>query len=196
MPNSYESFGYVHPDTFWDVLPGSDPEDDRDDHASLACQDIRIPIITSMSDQAASTFGSQCFQLNNAKITLGTGGFLNVNTGNACLPSRKGLYPLVSWQFNNDTVYCLEGSANDMATILNWGQQCGFYDKPEDSSDIAKSVLDTDGVYFISAFSGLGVIRISSFSFTLLLNLYLGSFVFFFEGSNQRLSSSYRFHWH
>lgn len=132
----------------------TDPEED---YNVWSWKDTKIPIIISMSDQSASIFGSQCFQLNSAKITLGTGGFLNVNTGKSCLSSRKGLYPLIGWQFNDDTIYCLEGSANDMASILNWGQQCGFYNQPQDSNAIASSVLDTDGVYFISAFSGLGV---------------------------------------
>lgn len=160
MPNSYQNFGHIHPDTFASISRDDDDDDDNDlahPGKQSTVKDTGIPIIISMSDQSASIFGSQCFQTNTAKITLGTGGFLNVNTGSACLPSRKGLYPLIGWQLNNETVYCLEGSANDMASILNWGQQCGFYDDPKDSSAIANSVTDTDGVYFISAFSGLGV---------------------------------------
>lgn len=108
-------------------------------------------------------WGSCCFQKGDVKITLGTGSFLNVNTGSDCHASIHGLYPLVAWQWRNniaketETVYCVEGASNDTGSIIQWAIDFGLFKDPADSSDIAESVPNTDGVYFIPAFSGLGV---------------------------------------
>lgn len=108
-------------------------------------------------------WGSCSFNVGDVKVTLGTGSFLNVNTGAQCNASVHGLYPMVAWQCINperklkDLVYCMEGSANDTGSIIRWAIDFGLFKDPADSSDIAMSVDDSDGVYFIPAFSGLGV---------------------------------------
>lgn len=97
-------------------------------------------------------------------MTLGTGSFLNVNTGSKCSASIHGLYPLVAWNFiqnnkaiDDELLYCVEGASNDTGSIIRWANNFGLFDDPSISSDIACSVLDSDGAYFIPAFSGLGV---------------------------------------
>lgn len=108
-------------------------------------------------------WGSCCFKKGDVKITLGTGSFLDVNTGSDCHASIHGLYPLVAWQMKGqtskdmETVYCVEGSSSDTGSIIKWAIDFGLFNDPAVSSDIAQSVPDTDGVYFIPAFSGLGV---------------------------------------
>lgn len=109
-------------------------------------------------------WGSGCFNQGDVKVTLGTGSFLNVNTGQKCSASIHGLYPLVAWKFNDkknpkkdELFYCVEGASNDTGSIIKWAINFGLFDDPSKSSEIAESVEDSDGTYFIPAFSGLGV---------------------------------------
>ncbi|XP_015516346.1 putative glycerol kinase 5 isoform X1 [Neodiprion lecontei] len=114
-----------------------------------------IPIRCSMADQAASLFGSTSFQPGDLKITLGTGTFVNVNTGTNPHASLTGLYPLVGWRLGAETIYVVEGASNDTGSLIEWAKSIGIINEPEETSDLAKSVKDSDGVYFIPAFSGL-----------------------------------------
>lgn len=119
-----------------------------------------IPIAAVMGDQAAAMWGSCCFNRGDLKITLGTGSFLDLNTGTQCHASVHGLYPLVGWMVGEnspDIVYAIEGGSSDTGTLIKWAQSFGLFGHPSDSSSIALSVPDPDGVFFIPAFSGLGV---------------------------------------
>ncbi|XP_067645291.1 putative glycerol kinase 5 [Eurosta solidaginis] len=121
----------------------------------------RILISASTSDQTAAMWGSQCFNRGDVKITLGTGAFLDMVTGSECHASLTGMYPLVAWQFKDNqkhdrTVYCVEGASNDIGTVIEWAMRCGFFTNPMETTNIAESVSDTNGVYFVPAFSGLG----------------------------------------
>ncbi|XP_023288385.1 putative glycerol kinase 5 [Orussus abietinus] len=114
-----------------------------------------IPILCSMADQAASLFGSCCFHPGDLKITMGTGSFINVNTGNEPHASVSGLYPLVGWRIGSELVYVAEGASNDTGTLIEWAKYLGIVNEPSETSIMANSVDDSDGVYFIPAFSGL-----------------------------------------
>ncbi|KOB67752.1 putative glycerol kinase [Operophtera brumata] len=92
----------------------------------------------------------------DVKLTMGTGTFLNINTGLSPHAGVSGLYPVVAWRVRDELVYSAEGANSDTASIITWAQRIGLFEKPEDTADIACSVQDTDGVYFIPAFSGLG----------------------------------------
>ncbi|XP_017135367.1 putative glycerol kinase 5 [Drosophila miranda] len=144
VDNGYKDFGHVHPAAFG---PGWD--------------NTSIPIAASLSDQAASMWGSQCFKKNDVKVTMGTGAFLNLSTGSKCRAATSGIYPLVAWQIKNNSksqgaVYCIEGAAHDFGTVVTWAQSCELFKKPDETALIAKSVPDTNGVFFMPAFSGLG----------------------------------------
>ncbi|CAL7939610.1 unnamed protein product [Xylocopa violacea] len=116
---------------------------------------IEIPILCSMADQSASLFGSRSTQPGSFKITMGTGTFVNVNTGSKPHASVTGLYPLVGWRINDELVYMVEGASNDTGTLIEWAQKIGLINQPDETASIASSVNDTDGVYFVPAFSGL-----------------------------------------
>lgn len=79
---------------------------------------------------------------------------MNIHTGSTCRASKQGFYPLVGWKIvnkfsnNSETSCFLEKTFNDTALIIQWGQSMGFYEDPAESSKMANSVLDTDGVYF------------------------------------------------
>lgn len=116
-----------------------------------------------IGDQSASMWGSCCFNKGDIKVTLGTGSFLNLNTGSQCHASIYGLYPLVAWQYTsrNDSktelIYCMEGASNDTGSIIQWAIDFGLFEDPLTSSDIANRANDSEDVFFVPAFSGLGV---------------------------------------
>lgn len=77
-------------------------------------------------------WGSCCFNKGDIKVTLGTGSFLNLNTGSICHASIHGLYPLVAWNHRNrggtdqEVVYCMEGASNDTGSVIQWAMRLGI----------------------------------------------------------------------
>ncbi|CAH1393846.1 unnamed protein product [Nezara viridula] len=116
---------------------------------------VPIPLRCCIADQSASLIGSGCFQWGDTKVTLGTGTFLNVNTGDQPLTCFNGLYPLVAWKFNKELVYMAETVSNDTGVILQWAQHLGLFDDFKDCEGMAYSAKTNHGVYFVPAFSGL-----------------------------------------
>lgn len=116
---------------------------------------VEIPILCSMADQAASLFGSGCFQPGDLKVTMGTGSFIDVNTGTKPHASITGLYPLVGWRTGNELVYVVEGASNDTGGLIEWAKTIGIINQATETADLANAVNDSDGVCFIPAFSGL-----------------------------------------
>lgn len=70
-------------------------------------------------------WGTCCFQKGDIKVTLGTGSFLNVNTGSECSASILGLYPLVATKTANDIIYMMEGASNDTGSTIEWAMNFG-----------------------------------------------------------------------
>ncbi|XP_014238398.1 putative glycerol kinase 5 [Trichogramma pretiosum] len=116
---------------------------------------VEVPIGCSMADQSASLYGSACTKFGDIKLTMGTGSFLNVNTGDELRVSLSGLYPLLGWKIGSEKAYIFEGASNDTGAVIEWAGYAEFIRKPGDLFDLANSVKDSDGVYFIPAFSGL-----------------------------------------
>ncbi|KAJ9577720.1 hypothetical protein L9F63_005713 [Diploptera punctata] len=114
-----------------------------------------IPIRSLMADQAASMFGSCCFEEGDVKVTMGTGTFLSVNTGFKPQASVAGLYPQVGWKMGDQTVYVMEGAAHDTGTLIKWAEHIGLLADASESAHLAQSVSNSDGLCFIPAFSGL-----------------------------------------
>ena len=86
--------------------------------------DFRLPIRAVMADQSAAVFGSGCFNKGDTKITLGTGSFLDVNTGNKPHASISGLVPLVGWRYDDDRLaFLTEGSHQDTGSIIEWARK-------------------------------------------------------------------------
>ncbi|KAK1133389.1 hypothetical protein K0M31_011203 [Melipona bicolor] len=116
---------------------------------------VEIPVCCSMADQAASLFGSGCLNAGDLKITLGTGTFVNMNSGNKLHTSLSGLNCVVGWRIGSELVYMIEGAWNDIGSIVEWAKQIGFVDQLAETVDIANSVDKSAGVYFVPAFSGI-----------------------------------------
>ncbi|MED6235170.1 putative glycerol kinase 5, partial [Ataeniobius toweri] len=116
---------------------------------------VSIPIMSVMADQQAAMFGECCFDVGDVKITMGTGTFMDINTGVKPHTSLAGLYPLVGWKIGSDVVYLAEGNAADTGTAIKWAQELELFSDVTETSDMAYSVSDSDGVCFVPSFSGL-----------------------------------------
>eukprot|EP00118_Oscarella_pearsei_P007476 m.36841 g.36841 ORF g.36841 m.36841 type:complete len:371 (+) comp32301_c0_seq2:941-2053(+) len=114
-----------------------------------------FPVSAVVADQQSSVFGHRCWKSGDAKVTMGTGMFLDVNTGDKPHASLTGMFPLVGWKIGTEIVYIAEGQESGIGKTIEWGQTCGFYSSVEESSQIAQSVDNTGGVCFIPGFSGL-----------------------------------------
>ena len=133
----------------------------RDTNASFGVIDKKlfgkeIPIRCIVGDQQAAVFGECCFEVGDVKATLGTGSFMDVNTGNSPHASFKGIYPLVGWRLENcETTYLAEGGSSDTGTAIVWAKTIGLYEDLETSCVHLEERDSSRGVYFIPAFSGL-----------------------------------------
>jgi len=137
------------------IFPEVKPTSGLFGHTDEAILGSAIPITCLVGDQSAAMFGECCFEVGDIKCTLGTGMFVDLNTGSKPHASVAGLYPLIGWKIDDEITYLAEGQASDIGAAINWAQRIGYFEDVRETSDIAKSVKDTDGVYFVPAFSGL-----------------------------------------
>lgn len=120
---------------------------------------LGAPIIIGgvAGDQQAALFGQCCFMAGDVKNTYGTGGFLLMNTGSAPVTSGNGLLTTIGWQIGNKTTYVLEGSVFICGAAIQWLRDgLGVIASSKESAEIAATVPDSGGVYFVPAFVGLG----------------------------------------
>lgn len=116
-----------------------------------------IPIAGMAGDQQAALFGQRCWKTGMGKNTYGTGCFLLVNTGEQPISSGNRLLTTIAWQLNGKTVYALEGSVFSGGATIQWLRDgLGIISRASETEAIARSVPDTDGVYLVPAFVGLG----------------------------------------
>ena len=116
-----------------------------------------LPIAGVAGDQQASLFGQACFTPGEVKNTYGTGGFLLMNTGNQCVDSRNGLLTTIAWGIDGKITYALEGSIFVAGAAIQWlRDKLQIIGDAAETEEIARSIPDTDGVYLVPAFSGLG----------------------------------------
>lgn len=116
-----------------------------------------VKIAGVLGDQQAALFGQTCFQPGEAKNTYGTGCFLLMNTGEQPFPSSCGLLTTVAYKLGSaKTIYALEGSVAITGALVQWiRDNLGLIQKSSEIEDLARSVRDNGGVYFVPAFSGL-----------------------------------------
>jgi glycerol kinase len=116
-----------------------------------------IPIAGIAGDQQAALFGQACFEPGSAKNTYGTGCFMLLNTGEQPVPSQKGLVTTVAWQVGGRTTYALEGSVFVAGAAVQWLRDgLKAIQASADVERLMNEVNDTDGVYLVPAFVGLG----------------------------------------
>ncbi|RMC02143.1 hypothetical protein DUI87_21309 [Hirundo rustica rustica] len=110
---------------------------------------IPIPIMAVVADQQSAMFGECCFHPGDVKLTMGTGGFWNVNTGEHLFASRGSLYPLIGWKIGEEIVYLTEGSISDIGTAIKWAQDMELFTNVDETAEMARSIADSQGVCFI-----------------------------------------------
>lgn len=116
-----------------------------------------IPIAGVAGDQQASLFGQACFERGEVKNTYGTGGFLLMNVGAEPVFSEHGLLTTIAWGLDGMITYALEGSVFVAGAAIQWlRDEMGLISTAAESEEIAKTVPDTNGVYMVPAFVGLG----------------------------------------
>ncbi len=116
-----------------------------------------IPIAGIAGDQQAALFGQACFKPGMMKNTYGTGCFMLMNTGEKGTPSKTGLLTTIAWRKNGKTEYALEGSVFVAGAAVQWLRDgLGLIVNASETEALATSVNDTNGVYFVPAFVGLG----------------------------------------
>ncbi|MDR2122494.1 MAG: glycerol kinase GlpK [Flavobacteriaceae bacterium] len=117
----------------------------------------KIPISGIAGDQQAALFGQLCTNAGMAKNTYGTGCFLLMNTGEKPVLSKNNLLTTIAWKINGKTYYALEGSVFVGGAAVQWIRDGAKLVKTSpDTENLAKTVPDNGGVYFVPALTGLG----------------------------------------
>lgn len=116
-----------------------------------------VRISGAAGDQQSALFGQGCFEKGQAKNTYGTGCFLLMNTGESPVYSKNGLVTTIAWGINGKVNYALEGSVFVAGAAIQWlRDELELIDSSPESERLALSVPDTNGVYIVPAFAGLG----------------------------------------
>ena len=116
-----------------------------------------IPIAGIAGDQQAALFGQTCFEPGTAKNTYGTGCFMLMNTGEKVFESANGLLTTIAWGVDGKVVYALEGSIFIAGAAVQWLRDgLKLIETAADSEYFAGKVCDSEGVYMVPAFAGLG----------------------------------------
>ncbi len=117
---------------------------------------VALPVCGDLGDQQAALFGQACTTPGEAKNTYGTGCFMLLNTGAEIVPSHSGLLTTVAYGLPQGTTYALEGSIAITGAAVQWlRDNLGLIRNAAETEEIARSVEDAGGVYFVPAFSGL-----------------------------------------
>ncbi|MCC0784266.1 glycerol kinase GlpK [Clostridioides sp. ES-S-0108-01] len=117
----------------------------------------KIPIAGCAGDQQAALFGQNCVEEGTAKNTYGTGCFLLMNTGSNIVKSKHGLLTTIAWGVDGKVTYALEGSIFIGGASIQWlRDELKIIESAKDSEMYANRVEDTNGVYVVPAFTGLG----------------------------------------
>jgi glycerol kinase len=116
-----------------------------------------IPIAGIAGDQQAALFGQGCFSPGMAKNTYGTGCFMLMNTGGEAVASTNNLLTTVAWRIGGKMEYALEGSVFMGGAVVKWlRDDLQIIRSAEECEQLAATVTDSGGMYFVPAFTGLG----------------------------------------
>lgn len=133
-------------------------KDNIGDFGAINLDGHLTPVTAVIVDQFAGTFGHGCREKGDAKITFGTGAFLQALTG-AEIPQthESGLLPTLCWKFPNEApVFGLDGGVYNAASAINWARKIGLFDQFDELSDFRAEPAIKRGLAFVPALSGLG----------------------------------------
>ena len=137
------------------VPPGVGHSSDFGTISALPLQHVAVS--GDLGDQHAALFGQTCFSAGEAKNTYGTGCFMLMNTGEKPVPSKAGLLTTMGYKIGEQkAVYALEGSIAITGALIQWlRDNLGLIQSSAQVEELAKTVDDNGGIYFVPAFSGL-----------------------------------------
>lgn len=116
-----------------------------------------IPVSAMCGDQQSALFGQTAFNPSDCKNTYGTGCFVLMNTGSQAVESKNGLLTTIAWRIGDEVTYALEGSVFIGGAVIQWlRDELKLIDSAAESEAVALEVPDTQGVYVVPAFVGLG----------------------------------------
>jgi glycerol kinase len=139
------------------ILPAIVPSSGFLGELSVEILGVKVPLCAAIGDQQGALFGQMCTEKGMAKNTYGTGCFILMNTGNTAVFSKQRLLTTIAWDLGKGVVYALEGSVFQAGSSVQWLMEgLGLLENPAKSSELAGMVGDTDGVYLVPAFTGMG----------------------------------------
>lgn len=126
-------------------------------HSKTTIFASKVPIAGIAGDQQSALFGQMCTEPGMVKNTYGTGCFMLMNVGDKPIKSKNNLLTTVAWKINGKTEYALEGSVFIAGAVVQWlRDELGIIRESKDVEYFANKVEDSDGVYLVPAFAGLG----------------------------------------
>ena len=136
----------------------------------------KIPISGIAGDQQAALFGQLCVEQGMSKTTYGTGCFVMMNTGNRPVFSKNGMLTTIAWKIGEQITYALEGSVFVGGAAIQWLRDgLEIVRSAHETEELALSVADSDGVYFVPALTGLGAPYWDQYARGLLVGLTRGT---------------------
>jgi len=139
------------------ILPTVKSSSEIYGHTNQLFSNHEIPIAGIAGDQQSALFGQMCTAAGMVKNTYGTGCFMLMHTGEKAVQSKNNLLTTIALQMNGHTYYALEGSVFIGGAVVQWLRDgLHLIRKSSDVEDLASQVQDTDGVYMVPAFAGLG----------------------------------------
>lgn len=121
------------------------------------CLGYPVPITGIAGDQQAALFGQLCLEKGMAKNTYGTGCFMVMNTGSEPVLSNNKLLTTIAWKFDGKVNYALEGSVFIAGAVIQWLRDgLGIIESAKETEELARSIPDNGGIYFVPALTGLG----------------------------------------
>jgi glycerol kinase len=115
-----------------------------------------VPIAGVAGDQQAALFGQMCVEPGSIKNTYGTGCFVMLNVGEKPVKSKNNLLTTVAWKIGDKVNYALEGSIYVGGSVVQWIRDgLGFIKSSSEIEELASTVPDSGGVYFVPALTGL-----------------------------------------
>ncbi|MBT8291658.1 MAG: glycerol kinase GlpK [Eudoraea sp.] len=139
------------------MLPSVKQSSEVYGHTAPGLFATRIPISGIAGDQQAALFGQMCTRQGMVKNTYGTGCFMLMNIGDKPIVSENNLLTSVAWQINGKAEYVLEGSIFIAGAVVQWlRDSLKIIKTSKEVEQLAGSVEDSGGVYFVPAFAGLG----------------------------------------
>jgi glycerol kinase len=139
------------------ILPEVKSSSEVYGHTDLLVTNQQIPIAGIAGDQQAALFGQICTAPGMVKNTYGTGCFMLMHTGEKAVISKNNLLTTIALQRNGKTFYALEGSVFIGGAVVQWLRDgLNIIRDSDQVESLAAQVTDTDGVYMVPAFAGLG----------------------------------------